>query len=91
MLKWATPYVFSGVLPILQPSAARSLIRLGNRTLSRGRSQDWPIAVLEVAFSEARAKLQTDVRYWLRASEGDVKIVFTIQIDHNVPKITIEK
>lgn len=59
--------------------------------LPRGRSQDWPSAVLEDAFPEAKAKLQTDVRYWLRASEGDVKIVFTIQIDHNVPKITIEK
>ncbi|KAL4757593.1 uncharacterized protein BDW70DRAFT_153250 [Aspergillus foveolatus] len=56
-----------------------------------GRSQDWPSAVLEVAFSETKAKLQAYVRYWLRASEGDVKIVFTIQIDQNAPKITIEK
>ncbi|KAL3434213.1 hypothetical protein BDV09DRAFT_186011 [Aspergillus tetrazonus] len=68
------------------------MVKLGNQKhLPRGRSQDWPSAVLEDAFSEAKAKLQTDVRYWLRASEGDVKIVFTIQIDHNVPKITIEK
>ncbi|KAL4816628.1 hypothetical protein BDW67DRAFT_184456 [Aspergillus spinulosporus] len=59
--------------------------------LPRGRSQDWPSAVLEVAFSETKAKLQTDVRYWLRASEGDVRIVFTIEIDQNAPKITIEK
>ncbi|KAL4746060.1 hypothetical protein BDW72DRAFT_207682 [Aspergillus terricola var. indicus] len=59
--------------------------------LPRGRSQHWPRAVLEVVDSETKAKLLTDVRYWLRASGGDVKMVFTIQIDQNAPNITIEK
>ncbi|KAL4735574.1 hypothetical protein BDV11DRAFT_195655 [Aspergillus similis] len=61
------------------------------KNLPRGRSLDWPSAVLEIAYSATKVKLQTDVRYWLRASEGDVKIVFIIQIDQNAPNITIEK
>ncbi|KAJ5835618.1 hypothetical protein N7447_001644 [Penicillium robsamsonii] len=39
--------------------------------LPRGRSKDWPSVVLEVTFSESRDKLQSDIRYWLRASGGD--------------------
>lgn len=59
--------------------------------LPRGRSKDWPSVVLEVAFSESGAKLQSDIRYWLRASGGDVKVVITLQIDQHSPNITIER
>ncbi|KAJ5529140.1 hypothetical protein N7527_002533 [Penicillium freii] len=58
--------------------------------LPRGRSKDWPSVVLEVAFSESREKLQSDIRYWLRASGGDVKVVITLQIDQRSPNVTIE-
>ncbi|CAG8888652.1 unnamed protein product [Penicillium egyptiacum] len=58
--------------------------------LPRGRSKDWPSVVLEVAFSESRDKLQSDIRYWLRASGGDVKVVITLQINQHSPNITIE-
>lgn len=40
----------------------------------------WPSAVLEVAFSETQSKLQADIRYWQRASAGQVRIVFAMQI-----------
>ncbi|KAL4782809.1 hypothetical protein BJX76DRAFT_368903 [Aspergillus varians] len=59
--------------------------------IPRGRSNNWPSVVLEVAYSETTAKLQSDIRYWLRASQGDVKIVFTLKIARNKPRITIEK
>ncbi|KAL4913544.1 hypothetical protein BDW62DRAFT_220601 [Aspergillus aurantiobrunneus] len=59
--------------------------------LPHGRSRQWPSAVLEVAYSETTAKLQSDVRYWLRASDGDVKLVFTLHVDQREPRITIEK
>ncbi|KAL4755141.1 hypothetical protein BDW72DRAFT_164194 [Aspergillus terricola var. indicus] len=44
------------------------------------RSRDWPSAVLEVAFSETQSKLQSDDRYWQRASAGEVRIVFALCI-----------
>ncbi|KAL2821301.1 hypothetical protein BDW59DRAFT_150351 [Aspergillus cavernicola] len=56
----------------------------------RGRSQDWPSAVLEVAYSESKAKLQSDIRYWLHASDGEVKVVLTLAINPHSPSITIE-
>ncbi|KXG47121.1 uncharacterized protein PGRI_038670 [Penicillium griseofulvum] len=56
----------------------------------RGQSRDWPSAVLEVAFSESRAKLQSDIKYWLRASRGDVKVIITLQINQGSPDIVIE-
>ncbi|KAL4783509.1 hypothetical protein BJX76DRAFT_368368 [Aspergillus varians] len=57
----------------------------------RGQSRAWPSAVLEVAYSETKRKLQSDVRYWHRASQGDVKVILTIQINRNLPQVTIEQ
>ncbi|KAL2813463.1 hypothetical protein BDW59DRAFT_167514 [Aspergillus cavernicola] len=59
--------------------------------LPRGRSAKWPSAVLEVAYSETQAKLRSDVRYWLRGPEGEVKTILTIRISRNEPKIIIER
>jgi hypothetical protein len=57
----------------------------------RGRSRKWPTVVLEVAVSEPRSKLQSDVRFWLRESKGDVKVVFTLAVNRRTPEVTIEK
>ncbi|PKY07531.1 hypothetical protein P168DRAFT_316031 [Aspergillus campestris IBT 28561] len=59
--------------------------------LPPSRSRDWPSAVIEVAYSETEAKLGSDVRFWMRASGGDVKVVLTLRIDRQQPKIRIEK
>ncbi len=59
--------------------------------LPPGRSRAWPVVVLEVALSETQAKLRSDVRYWLRASEGDVKSVITLSIGSNARRIVIGK
>lgn len=59
--------------------------------LPRGRSLDWPSVVLEVSFSETRQKLMSDVRHWLGASDGDVKVVLTVSIERHTPKIAIEQ
>ncbi|KAL4904344.1 hypothetical protein BDW74DRAFT_178928 [Aspergillus multicolor] len=57
-----------------------------------GRNKDWPSAVLEVAFSETQSKLQSDVRYWQRASAGEVRIVFALRIGRaRQREITIEQ
>lgn len=59
--------------------------------LPPGRTRAWPSVVLEVALSETQAKLRSDVRYWLRASEGDVKSVLTLSIDRGARRIVIRK
>lgn len=45
-----------------------------------GRSDDRPSVVLEISFSETQSKLMSDVRFWLHESDGDVKIVLTLNI-----------
>ena len=57
----------------------------------RGHDRDWPTVVLEVAVSENQPKLQSDVRFWLRDGRGKVKIVFTLRVDRESPRIVIEK
>ena len=47
--------------------------------------------VLEVAVSESQSKLQSDVRFWLREGQGKVKVVFTLAVYRQSPRITIEK
>ncbi|KAL2869394.1 uncharacterized protein BJX67DRAFT_379412 [Aspergillus lucknowensis] len=56
-----------------------------------GRSRVWPSVVLQVAFFDTKAKLQSDVRYWYRASNGDVKVILTLHIDRHTPLITVEQ
>lgn len=59
--------------------------------LPSNRSRDWPSVVMEIAYSETESKLGCDVRFWMRASGGDVKVVLTLCINRQQPKIRIEK
>ncbi|KAL5337380.1 hypothetical protein BJX70DRAFT_245281 [Aspergillus crustosus] len=59
--------------------------------LPRGHTRLWPTAVLEIAFSETASKLRADVRYWSRASGGDVRTVFTLEIYEHAARIILEK
>lgn len=59
--------------------------------LPQERKRDWPSVVLEVACSESQQKLGSDVRFWMRASGGDVKIVLTLRVDRRQPRITVER
>lgn len=59
--------------------------------LPHGRSKKWPAVVLEVAVSESQPKLQSDVRFWLRESQGEVKIVLVLTVNRKRPEIVIEK
>lgn len=59
--------------------------------LPRDRSDEWPTVVLEVAYSETQSKLQSDVRYWLRGPEGEVKTILALRIAQNEPRIAIER
>lgn len=61
------------------------------RRLPRDLSDKWPTIVLEVAYSETQSKLQSDVRYWLRGPEGEVKTVLTLRIAQDEPRIIIER
>ena len=57
----------------------------------RGHNRDWPTVVLEVTVSENQPKLQSDICFWLRDGRGKVKIVFTLRVDRENPRIIIEK
>lgn len=59
--------------------------------LPSNRSRDWPSVVMEIAYSETESKLGSDVRFWMRASGGDVRVVLTLRINRQQPKIRIEK
>ncbi|RMJ28112.1 hypothetical protein PHISP_01052 [Aspergillus sp. HF37] len=62
------------------------------KRLPRGRTTaDWPTVVLEVAVSEPASKLMSDVRYWLRQSDGAVQVVLTLRVDRRIPEVTLEK
>lgn len=55
------------------------------------RSHKWPTAVLEVAYSESSSKLQSDLRWWMRAPEGEVKTILTMRVSRNEPSIIVER
>lgn len=57
--------------------------------LPHGRTDKWPSMVVETTYPES-PKLLSDARFWLSESKGDLKMVLTINIDHNVPKVTFE-
>lgn len=59
--------------------------------LPLGRSKKWPSVVLEVAVSESQPKLQSDIRFWFRESQGDVKIALAFTVDRKRPHVVIEK
>lgn len=59
--------------------------------LPRGHPKNIPTVVLEAALSETQSKLSSDVRFWLHQSHGGVKVVLTLAVDRNGPKITLEK
>lgn len=54
------------------------------------RSDNWPSVVLEVSFSEKSSKINSDIRFWLGQSEGDVKLVVILDIDRDTPDIKFE-
>jgi hypothetical protein len=55
-----------------------------------GRSSKWPTFVVEVGWSEPKPKLDEDVRWWLKASNGDVKAAWTIDVNQDKTEIVIE-
>ncbi|KAL2860012.1 hypothetical protein BJX68DRAFT_260983 [Aspergillus pseudodeflectus] len=69
-----------------QPDAAWRPIRV-----PYNRNKGWPSVVLEVGYSESQKKLQSDIRFWLRQSEGHVKTVLTVAIRDRAESIIIEK
>lgn len=53
-------------------------------------SGDWPSIAIEAGFSETKAKLAADARWWLLESEGEVQIVLTTSIHQTKRDIVLE-
>jgi hypothetical protein len=56
-----------------------------------GRSKSWPTLVMVVEYHQSNAKLESDARWWLTESEGDVKTVLAISVNRHKPEIVIQK
>lgn len=56
-----------------------------------GRNWKWPSVVLEVGYCYDR--LRTEVEWWLRQSEGEVKVVIILEIEQegSRPRLRIEQ
>lgn len=50
-----------------------------------------PSIVLEVAWSEADSKLNSDIRFWLDPAGGNARVCLTLRVDKHEPAIRIEK
>jgi hypothetical protein len=56
----------------------------------RDRPREWPTFVIETAYSESQQKLQGDIRWWLRTTQGSCCVV-TISINQRMKEIAFEK
>lgn len=60
-------------------------------TLPFGRDRKWPSLVLEVAYTETRAKIEKDMRFWLEESDGAVKTAITASVHQRTGDIILEE
>lgn len=58
--------------------------------LPAGRSDQWPSFVIEAGWSESTAKLERDARWWIGASNGDVKGVITAAVHRRSRSIMLQ-
>jgi hypothetical protein len=59
--------------------------------LPAGRADKWPTVSIETGYTESKAKLAGDARWWLIESAGDVKTVLTIFVHQRKKEIIIER
>ncbi|CAI7592087.1 unnamed protein product [Penicillium glandicola] len=55
-----------------------------------GLDRTWPSVVLEVAWSQSRAKLENAIKFWLREGGGQVRVVLSLTV-HRRGRIILEK
>jgi Uma2 family endonuclease len=56
------------------------------------RNRYWPSMVVEVVFTETRTHLETDMRFWLKESKGDVKVAVSISVQPRKPgRVVLEQ
>ncbi|KAJ5453847.1 uncharacterized protein N7458_004803 [Penicillium daleae] len=74
-----------------------TLVKTPDRSKQADRSwrparprRKFPTVVLEVGFSEATAKLERDIAWWINTSQGDVKMGLTIDIKRRSSSIEIK-
>lgn len=60
-----------------------------HRPLDKG--EKWPSMVLEVAVTQRRKQLESDVNLWLKKTKGRVKIAITIEVSRRKREIRISK
>ncbi|KAJ9219519.1 hypothetical protein DTO271D3_747 [Paecilomyces variotii] len=61
------------------------------KDLPQGRSPLWPTVIIEAGYSEQKAKLADDARWWLLEADGDLKTALTISVHTKRKESTVEK
>ncbi|KAJ5794704.1 hypothetical protein N7457_001303 [Penicillium paradoxum] len=82
------PVMSEGILQMIQKRADQMIHPF---TVAPSRTMKWPTLVLEVAYSEARVKVEQDMRLWLQATQGQVKFAMTASIQPRSKRITLEQ
>ncbi|KAJ9220354.1 hypothetical protein DTO169C6_7243 [Paecilomyces variotii] len=83
---------WTGSADIATPSRTkRADQEVAPQEIPPGRSDQWPSLVIEAGFSESKSKLESDGRWWLVESHGDVKTALTIDVNRRRPEIVIQK
>lgn len=61
------------------------------RPLPAGRSDKWPSIVVEIGYSESPRKLESDAKWWLEESGGDVQLALAIHIKRRTETIVMQR
>ncbi|KAL2014800.1 hypothetical protein VTN00DRAFT_2325 [Thermoascus crustaceus] len=56
-----------------------------------GRSDKWPSMVVEIGYAESPRQLESDIKWWLQDSRGEVQLALSIQVKKRVHGIVIQK
>ncbi|KXG53416.1 uncharacterized protein PGRI_004660 [Penicillium griseofulvum] len=82
------PSVSEGSVSTIQKKADQTIYPF---TCPTSRPMKWPSFVLEVTYTEQRARVQEDMRLWLRATEGQVEFAMTASVQPTSKRITLEQ
>ncbi|OQE88582.1 hypothetical protein PENNAL_c0016G07080 [Penicillium nalgiovense] len=82
------PLMPDGILQTIQKRADQVIHPFA---VPPSRSMKWPTFVLEVIYTEARFRVEQDMRLWLQATQGQVEFAMTVSVQPRSKRITLEQ
>ena len=59
-------------------------------TSPQRRTRKWPSGIVETTYSESAAKSRADIKWWLLASDGDVRVALSVHVSPRRLWIVVE-